>query len=131
MQLPNRAAPERISSAMTELVGVAAPRRSVTSSRRVCKYQREAVHFVIDTGRTVAAVTAEISVDAQLLGRGFSTNAVASVPPRRPEGRFGGQSWSGRAGRTTGSGRTMSSWRIAADLFAARTTPRCCDGTNA
>ena len=33
------------------------------------EYRREAAHLVIDTDRTIAAVAAEISVGAQLLGR--------------------------------------------------------------
>lgn len=33
------------------------------------EYRREAAHLVIDTGRTIAAVAAEIRVGAQLLGR--------------------------------------------------------------
>jgi transposase len=33
------------------------------------EYRREAAHLVIDTGRTIAAVAAEINVGAQLLGR--------------------------------------------------------------
>lgn len=37
-------------------------RKSYTS-----EYQREAAHLVIDTGRTIAAVAAEINVGAQLL----------------------------------------------------------------
>ena len=41
-----------------------AKRRSFTP-----KYRREAAHLVIDTDRTIAAVAAEISVGAQLLGR--------------------------------------------------------------
>lgn len=33
------------------------------------EYRREAAHLVIDTGRTIAAVAAEIRVGEQLLGR--------------------------------------------------------------
>lgn len=33
------------------------------------EYRREAAHLVIDTGRTIASVAAEIDVGAQLLGR--------------------------------------------------------------
>ena len=33
------------------------------------EYRREAAHLVIDTGRTITAVAAEINVGAQLLGR--------------------------------------------------------------
>lgn len=33
------------------------------------EYRREAAYLVIDTGRTIAAVAAEINVGAQLLGR--------------------------------------------------------------
>ena len=46
------------------------------------EYRREAAHLVIDTDRTIAAVAAEISVGAQLLGRWVAAErAKMDSPP--------------------------------------------------
>ncbi len=49
------------------------------------EYRREAAHLVIDTGRTIAAVAAEINVGAQLLGRWVQLERDRiGVPPEAP-----------------------------------------------
>jgi transposase len=49
------------------------------------EYRREAAHLVIDTGRTIAAVAAEISVGAQLLGRWVALERQRlGEPPEAP-----------------------------------------------
>lgn len=40
------------------------------------KYRQDAAHLVLDTGRSIAAVSAEIGVGAQLLGRWGRDRAV-------------------------------------------------------
>lgn len=51
------------------------------------EYRREAAHLVIDTGRTIAAVSAEIGVGAQLLGRWVgSERERIGEPPEAPLG---------------------------------------------
>jgi transposase len=51
------------------------------------EYRREAAHLVIDTGRTIAAVAAEISVGAQLLGRWVALERQRlGEPPEAPLG---------------------------------------------
>lgn len=49
------------------------------------EYRREAAHLVIDTGRVIAAVAAEIGVGAQLLGRwvGLERQRLGE-PPQAP-----------------------------------------------
>jgi transposase len=49
------------------------------------EYRREAAHLVIDTGRTIAAVAAEINVGAQLLGRWVALERQRlGEPPEAP-----------------------------------------------
>jgi len=49
------------------------------------EYRREAARLVIDTGRTIAAVAAEISVGAQLLGRWVALERQRlGEPPQAP-----------------------------------------------
>lgn len=49
------------------------------------EYRREAAHLVIDTGRTIAAVAAEIRVGAQLLGRWVQLERDRmGAPPEAP-----------------------------------------------
>jgi transposase len=43
-------------------------------------YRREAAHLVIDTGRTIAAVAAELNVGAALLGRWVRQERAAMGP---------------------------------------------------
>ncbi len=51
------------------------------------EYRREAAHLVIDTGRTIAAVAAEIGVGAQLLGRWVQQERDRTgAPPEAPLG---------------------------------------------
>ena len=49
------------------------------------EYRREAAHLVIDTGRTIAMVAAEINVGAQLLGRWVQLERDRiGAPPEAP-----------------------------------------------
>jgi transposase len=49
------------------------------------EYRREAAHLVIDTGRMIAAVAAEINVGAQLLGRWVALERQRlGEPPEAP-----------------------------------------------
>ena len=49
------------------------------------EYRREAAHLVIDTGRTISAVAAEIRVGAQLLGRWVQVERDRiGAPPESP-----------------------------------------------
>lgn len=61
-------------------MGSTKKRKSYTS-----EYRREAAHLVIDTGRTIAAVAAEINVSSQLLGRWVQAERDrVGAPPEAP-----------------------------------------------
>jgi transposase len=45
------------------------------------EYRREAAHLVIDTGRTITEVAAEIGVGAQLLGRWVTQERASGASP--------------------------------------------------
>ncbi|WP_415123376.1 IS3 family transposase [Micropruina sp.] len=62
------------------MMGTSKKRKSYTP-----EYRREAAHLVIDTGRTIAAVAAEINVGAQLLGRWVQAERDRiGAPPEAP-----------------------------------------------
>ena len=59
---------------------------STTIQRRkfTPEYRREAAHLVIDTGRTIAAVAAEIRISEQLLGKWVHAEKKAMGPVNAP-----------------------------------------------
>lgn len=73
------------------------------------KYRHDAAHLVIDTGRTITEVAAEIGVGAGLLGRWVAVERSRMEDPLRRSMPTSGPSWCGYAARSSSCEWTGSS----------------------